>query len=108
MTAALIATTKQMTVAGAVVDPDWAKTTRLRANLGGRDPHKDVVNLAVAHTLHDAMVGKASLNFTAPSPQMAWGPSGRRPAPPKPSNPAKPTRPGQGGPPIVFPPTRRH
>jgi membrane peptidoglycan carboxypeptidase len=105
-TAALIATTRQLAVAGIVADPDWAKTSRLKADLGGRDPHADVVNLAVAHTLHDGTAGKPSLGFPAPSPQMAWGPSGHKPAPPKPSAPAKPGKPGQNGPPIFFPPPR--
>jgi membrane peptidoglycan carboxypeptidase len=99
-TAALIAMTKQLAVAGIVGDPDWAFTTHLRSNLGGRDPHADVVNIAVARTLHDAMSGKPSINFTAPTATIAYGPSGKPPAP----TGSKPPTPK---PPPGLPPTGR-
>jgi membrane peptidoglycan carboxypeptidase len=82
-TAALIVSTKQLTVAGLVADPDWAYTTQLVRNLGGRDPHAGVVNVAVYKTLHDAMVGKPAINFIGPPATMAFGASGKPgPAPP--------------------------
>jgi membrane peptidoglycan carboxypeptidase len=71
-TAALITTTKQLSVGGIVADPDWAQTSRLVSDLGGRDPHSAVVNPAVAYTLHDAMVGKSSVGFTAPTRGIAF------------------------------------
>jgi len=95
-TAALIAMTRQLAVAGVVADPDWAFTTQLQRNLGGRDPHAEVVNLAVAYTLRDGVAGKPSVDFAAPSPFLAFGSSGR-PAPsggPKPPTP-KPTKRGR-------------
>jgi membrane peptidoglycan carboxypeptidase len=76
-TAALIVGTKQLTVAGLVADPDWAYTTQLRRNLGGRDAHSQVVNPAVYLTLRDAMVGKPALGFTGPLATMAFGASGK-------------------------------
>jgi membrane peptidoglycan carboxypeptidase len=79
-TAALILTTRQQAVAGIVADPDWAQTTKLRSDLGGRDPHAGVVNVAVAHTLHDVMVGKKAMGFAAPPRSMAFGGRGQ-PAP---------------------------
>jgi membrane peptidoglycan carboxypeptidase len=94
-TATLIAMTRQLAIAGIVADPDWAQTNRLRRDLGGRDPHALVVNLAVAYTLRDAMVGRPALNFSAPPPTLAFGPDGKPPASsgsaaPPPSKPAKP------------------
>jgi membrane peptidoglycan carboxypeptidase len=97
-TAALILSTKQQAVAGIVADPDWAQTTRLRADLGGRDPHADVVNLAVAWTMHDAMVGKPALSWAGPSRSLAFG--GRGAPVPKPSGTPLP------GQPPGLPPTR--
>jgi membrane peptidoglycan carboxypeptidase len=94
-TAALIVGTRQLTVAGVVADPDWAFTTQLRRNLGGRDPHAGVVNPAVYLTLRDAMVGKPALGFPAPPATMAFGASGK--PGPKPG-PSKPVPPGQPGP----------
>src|SRR5439155_15440317 len=76
-TAALIVTTRQLAVAGVVADPDWAFTTRLVSDLGGRDPHAQVVNMAVYRTLHDAMVGKPSLGFPAPPAAMVYGAGGK-------------------------------
>jgi membrane peptidoglycan carboxypeptidase len=76
-TATLIAMTRQLAVAGIVADPDWALTTRLKNDLGGRDPHSQVVNPAVAYTLRDAMIDMPSLDFDSPPPTMAFGRSGR-------------------------------
>ncbi len=106
-TAALITMTKQLAVGGILADPDWAQTTRLRADVGGRDPHGDVVNPAVGQTLHDAMVGKPAQNFTAPPATMAFGPGGK----PQPKNtgttPGR-KQPGPGNPPgRPTPPGRR-
>ena len=80
-TAALIAMTKQLAVAGIVADPDWAFSTQLRHDLGGRDPHSEVVNLAVMYTLRDAVAGKPWVNFAAPPVPLAFGAAGR-PQPP--------------------------
>jgi len=88
-TAALIAMTKQLAVAGVVADPDWAFTTQLRRSLGGRDPHAEVVNPAVAYTLRDAVAGKPSVDFAPPTATIAFGPGGQ----PKPTSPApRPTK----------------
>jgi membrane peptidoglycan carboxypeptidase len=64
-TAALIAMTKQLAVAGIVADPDYA-------NYSPHYSHSQV-NAAVQWTLHDAMVGKPSKNFTGPSRALAFG-----------------------------------
>jgi membrane peptidoglycan carboxypeptidase len=72
-TAALIAMTKQLSIGGILADPDWAQTSQLVRDVGGRDIHADVVNLAVGRTLRDAMVGKPALNFTAPTREIAFG-----------------------------------
>jgi membrane peptidoglycan carboxypeptidase len=92
-TATLVAMTRQLAVAGIVADADWAFTTRLRDDLGGRDPHAEVVNPAVAYTLRDAMAGQPSMGFAAPPATLAWGPGGRptkpdasKPPTPKPRN----------------------
>jgi membrane peptidoglycan carboxypeptidase len=76
-TAALFVMTRQLCVGGIVADPDWAFTSQLVHNLGGRDPHSQVVNPAVFRTLHDAMVGRPSLGFEPPLATMAFGPSGK-------------------------------
>ena len=100
-TAALILTTRQEAVAGIVANPDWAQTSRLRSDLGGRDPHADVVNVAVAWTMHDYMQGKQSIGFARPPHSMAFG--GRGAAAPSPS-----TNPQPGNPfPFPFPFPRR-
>jgi membrane peptidoglycan carboxypeptidase len=64
-TAALIAMTKQLAVAGIVADPDYANYS----------PHysHNQVNAAVGWTLHDAMVGKPAKNFSPPSHNLAYG-----------------------------------
>jgi membrane peptidoglycan carboxypeptidase len=72
-TAALIAMTKQLAVGGVLADPDWAQTTQLVRDVGGRDIHAGVVNPAVGRTLHDAMVGKPAINFTPPTRDIAFG-----------------------------------
>jgi membrane peptidoglycan carboxypeptidase len=63
-TAALIAMTKQVSIAGIIADPDNP--------LGTHYSHSEV-NYAVQHTLHDAMVGKPAVNFTKPSDKLAYG-----------------------------------
>jgi membrane peptidoglycan carboxypeptidase len=98
-TAALIAMTRQQAIAGIVADPDWPQTTRLRADLGGRDPHAEVVNLAVAYTLHDIMVGKPALSWAGPPHSMAFG--GRGAPAVNPSGSAPPS-----GLPFPLPPRR--
>jgi membrane peptidoglycan carboxypeptidase len=72
-TAALITMTKQLSVGGILADPDWPQTNQLVRNLGGRDIHADVVNLAVGRTLRDAMVNKQAVNFTPPTRDIAFG-----------------------------------
>ncbi|GIH16425.1 transglycosylase domain-containing protein [Rugosimonospora africana] len=73
MTATLIAMTKQLAVGGILADPDWPTTTHLVRDVGGRDPHAGVVNPAVGETLHDFMVGKPGIGFTAPPRNLAFG-----------------------------------
>ena len=72
-TAALITMTKQLAVGGVLADPDWAQTSQLVHDVGGKDIHADVVNPAVGKTLHDAMVGKPAINFKAPTRDIAFG-----------------------------------
>jgi membrane peptidoglycan carboxypeptidase len=105
-TATLVTMTRQLSVAGIVADADWAFTTRLRADLGGRDPHADVVNLAVAWTLHDAMVGKPAMGFEPPPATIAWGPGGKKPQPAPSGSGAPPPPPGPG--PVPTPRRSRH
>jgi membrane peptidoglycan carboxypeptidase len=69
-TAALVAMTKQIAIAGILGDTDTPLTNRLEADLG--DPHK-VVNKAVEYTLRDAMAGKPAVNFTPPTRDIAFG-----------------------------------
>lgn len=64
-TAALVMTTKQLTVGGIIADPDWPRTTFKFSH--------DEVNPAVAETLRDGMKGKPSINFTPPTRQYAYG-----------------------------------
>jgi membrane peptidoglycan carboxypeptidase len=63
-TAALIAMTKQVAIAGIIADPDNP--------LGTHYSHAEV-NYAVQHTLHDVMVGKPAVNFVKPSEKIAYG-----------------------------------
>ncbi|HYN97572.1 MAG TPA: transglycosylase domain-containing protein [Pilimelia sp.] len=70
-TASLIVSTKQLTVAGFLADPDFAQT-----------PHKmkhDVVNPAAYLTLRDAMKGKPSIDFRPPKGKVINGDQRRIP-----------------------------
>ncbi|MEJ3742215.1 transglycosylase domain-containing protein [Actinomycetes bacterium KLBMP 9797] len=64
-TASLIVSTKQLSVAGIVGDPDWAQTS-FRYN-------HDKVNPAVYETLRDAMKGKPAKEFTPPNGKIVDG-----------------------------------
>ncbi|HEV7896671.1 MAG TPA: transglycosylase domain-containing protein [Planosporangium sp.] len=70
-TAALVAMTKQIAMAGLVADPDTPLSNRLRGDLDG-DPHK-FVNKAVEYALRDAMADKPAVNFTPPGRDIAFG-----------------------------------
>jgi membrane peptidoglycan carboxypeptidase len=64
-TASLVVTTKQLTVAGILADPDWAQTTaRMNHN---------IVNPAVWETLADAMKNKPGQDFVPPSGKIVMG-----------------------------------
>jgi membrane peptidoglycan carboxypeptidase len=63
-TAALIAMTKQLAIAGIVADPDNSDT---------RGYSHNQVNYAVQHTLADAMNGKTPVPFTKESDRLAYG-----------------------------------
>jgi membrane peptidoglycan carboxypeptidase len=63
-TAALIAMTKQISIAGIIADPD---------NKVGRTFGHNEVNTAVQRTLHDVMVGRPAVNFAKPSDKIAYG-----------------------------------
>jgi membrane peptidoglycan carboxypeptidase len=71
MTATLVAMTKQIAIAGMLVDPDWPTTDRMTAAFGG-NPHGPV-NGAVTKTLRDAMAKLPAVNFTPPSKDIAFG-----------------------------------
>jgi membrane peptidoglycan carboxypeptidase len=62
--ATLVAATRQIAVAGMEADPDWPA-----------DPSADHnhVDLAVAETLRDAMTGRPTQDFPAPSGRLAYG-----------------------------------
>lgn len=64
--ASLVMTTRQLTVGGMMADPDTPQ------NPPAKFSHNEV-NPAVAKTLRDAMKGKQSIGFAAPTPQMAYG-----------------------------------
>ncbi|GAB2943154.1 transglycosylase domain-containing protein [Micromonospora polyrhachis] len=64
-TAAMVVTTKQLSVAGILADPDWAQTTDVMSH--------NIVNPAVYETLRDAMKGKPSIEFTPPGSKTANG-----------------------------------
>jgi membrane peptidoglycan carboxypeptidase len=66
-TAAMIVTTKQLSVAGIVADPDWIFNDVSPAHMGGRDSHREVVNPAVLYTMRDAMKGKPNIQFPKPT-----------------------------------------
>jgi membrane peptidoglycan carboxypeptidase len=80
--ATLVATTRQLAVAGYEATPDYPKYNRA--------DHRHV-NRAVAETLRDALAGRPAENFPAPSPVMAYGKDGPRP-PKKPSSSPSPPR----------------
>jgi len=66
-TAVLVISTKQLTVAGILADPDWAETTQQMKH--------QFVNPAVINTLRDAMKGRESQNWAPPSdPDLIRGP----------------------------------
>ncbi|MCW2640464.1 MAG: glycosyl transferase [Dactylosporangium sp.] len=69
-TAALVAMTKQVAMAGILGDPDTPLSNRLKGDLG--DPHA-YINKAVQYSLRDAMADKPAVNFTAPSKEIAFG-----------------------------------
>ncbi|GAA1812908.1 penicillin-binding protein [Planosporangium flavigriseum] len=62
--ATLVASTRQVTVAGMEADPDWPA-----------DPSADHnhVDVSVAESLRDAMAGKAAIEFPPPSSRLAFG-----------------------------------
>lgn len=64
-TASLVVTTKQLTVAGILADPDWPQTNAVMSHY--------IVNRAVYMTLADAMEGKPKVNFTPPSGKIVYG-----------------------------------
>jgi membrane peptidoglycan carboxypeptidase len=77
--ATLVATTRQVTVAGIEADPDWPTDT------SADHTHVDA---AVAATLRDAMRDKPALDFPKPSNALAYGNG----APPPPSGNSGPGR----------------
>ncbi|GAB3149485.1 transglycosylase domain-containing protein [Micromonospora sonneratiae] len=64
-TASMVVTTKQLSVAGILGDPDWAQTTDFMSH--------GIINPAVYETLRDAMKGKESIEFTPPGSKTANG-----------------------------------
>jgi membrane peptidoglycan carboxypeptidase len=62
-TASLVVTTRSLSVAGILADPDWPATTT--------DMSHDIVNPAVYETLADAMKGKQQQDFPAPPESLA-------------------------------------
>lgn len=72
-TASLMITTKQLSVAGIVADPDYIHNAVTDKALGGKDAHRDVVNPAVILTLRDGMKGKPNQQFEKPSSKIAFG-----------------------------------
>jgi membrane peptidoglycan carboxypeptidase len=65
-TYSFVLSTKQLTIAGQLADPDWAETTERM------DSPK--VQAAVMHTMHDAMDGKESQDWGRPgSERMVYG-----------------------------------
>jgi membrane peptidoglycan carboxypeptidase len=68
ITSSLILTTRQLTVAGIIADPDYAQTSR-----GSPNDHSQIVNPAVMYTMRDAMKGLPSEDFAKPSEKMAFG-----------------------------------
>lgn len=68
VTSSLVLTTRQLTVAGILADPDFAQTTKGRSY-----DHSRIVNPAVIYTMRDAMAGRPSKNFPKPSEKIAFG-----------------------------------
>ncbi|WP_245736614.1 penicillin-binding protein [Micromonospora pattaloongensis] len=64
-TAAMVATTRSLAVAGILADPDWPETTRKMS-------HR-IVNPAVYRTLAAAMAGRRPQDFPRPEPRLAYG-----------------------------------
>lgn len=60
-TATLTLTTKQLSISGFLVDPDWPDTTQKMKHKGNRG-----VNPAVQYALSNALKGKPSIPFTPP------------------------------------------
>ncbi|MEV1153788.1 transglycosylase domain-containing protein [Micromonospora chokoriensis] len=67
-TAALVAMTKQYSVAGIMADPDWPQT-----NVKMKHAEKDGINPPVWETLRDAMKGKPKINFEPPGQKISEG-----------------------------------
>ncbi|MEO3776305.1 transglycosylase domain-containing protein [Micromonospora sp. B11E3] len=67
-TAALVAMTKQYSVAGIQADPDWPQTNQ---RMGHNEPTG--INPPVYETLRDAMKGKPGIEFTPPSGKIMEG-----------------------------------
>ncbi|MET8201138.1 penicillin-binding protein [Micromonospora taraxaci] len=67
-TAALVAMTKQYSVAGIMADPDWPQT-----NVKMKHGEKDGINPPVWETLRDAMKGKPKINFEPPGQKISEG-----------------------------------
>ncbi|MGW2622794.1 penicillin-binding protein [Micromonospora taraxaci] len=67
-TAALVAMTKQYSVAGIMADPDWPQT-----NVEMKHAEKDGINPPVWETLRDAMKGKPKINFEPPGQKISEG-----------------------------------
>ncbi|WLS47230.1 transglycosylase domain-containing protein [Micromonospora profundi] len=67
-TAALVAMTKQYSVAGIMADPDWPQT-----NVKMKHKEKDGINPPVYETLRDAMKGKPRINFEPPGQKISEG-----------------------------------
>ena len=63
--ASMVVTTRSLTVAGFLADPDWPETTATMTHA--------VVDPAVYHTLADAMRGKAPVDFPKPPRRLAYG-----------------------------------
>jgi membrane peptidoglycan carboxypeptidase len=70
-TATLVASTRQVAIAGMLADPDTPRSTRL-AGAFGNNPHAPV-NRAAERTLRDAMANLPAMNFTPPSSGIAFG-----------------------------------
>ncbi|MFI5846052.1 transglycosylase domain-containing protein [Catenuloplanes sp. NPDC051500] len=72
-TASFVITTKQLTVAGIVADPDNHNTTMIGGGDAWWDPHSEAVNPAVITTLAEASKNVAAKQFTPPSDKMITG-----------------------------------